>query len=251
MMGDYTLPGRLHQCYSFEMMGYDYTPAFFRDRVRAFFAGAPQGWPMWAFGNHDVPRQVTRWAKAGAGDDVARQAAALLLSLQGSVCLWQGEELGQTDTELAFDELTDPQGIAFWPAPVGRDGTRTPMVWDGTSQGGFTTARPWLPVKPPQAARHAAGQQGQSGSVLETYRALLAFRRDQPALKAGDTEWLDAADPVLMFRRTGARPVTCIFNLSTRTVKLPVTGKPSGPSQAADHAGGTLTLGPNGYAFLT
>jgi alpha-glucosidase len=36
-------------------MGWDYTPAFFRDRVEAFFAGAPNGWPMWAFSNHDVP----------------------------------------------------------------------------------------------------------------------------------------------------------------------------------------------------
>jgi alpha-glucosidase len=251
MMGAYTQPGRLHQCYSFEMMGYDWTPAFFRDRVRAFFDGAPQGWPMWAFGNHDVPRQATRWAKAGDAGAVARQAAALLLSLQGSVCLWQGEELGQTDTDLAFEELTDPQGIAFWPAPVGRDGTRTPMVWDATPNGGFTTGRPWLPVKPPQLARNAAGQQGRAGSVLEIYRALLAFRRSEPALRDGATTWLDAADPVLAFRRDGPRPVTCVFNLSTGTVQVPAGGHLTGPSQAASLKAGTLTLGPNGFAFLS
>jgi alpha-glucosidase len=139
MMGEYTAPGRLHQCYSFELMGNDYTPSFFRGKLEEFFTGAPDGWPMWAFSNHDVIRHVGRWARHGATPDLlAKQAAALLLSFQGSICLWQGEELGQTDTELAFEDLTDPQGIAFWPEPMGRDGTRTPMVWDGSPHGGFT-----------------------------------------------------------------------------------------------------------------
>ncbi len=251
MMGAYTQPGRLHQTYSFELMGYGFTPAFFRDRVRAFFDGAPKGWPMWAFGNHDVSRQASRWARFGADGDVARQATALLLSLQGSVCLWQGDELGQTDTELSLAELTDPQGIAFWPAPVGRDPTRTPMVWDDSPQGGFTTGTPWLPVKPPQLARNVAGQEGVAGSVLEMTRALLAFRRSAPALQDGATEWRDAPDPILMFRRLGDSPVTCVFNLSAGTVTVPVAGLPVGPSQAAGHTGSDLTLGPNGFVFLT
>ena len=48
-------------------------------------------------------------------------------SFQGSVCLYQGEELGQSETEMEYHELTDPQGIQFWPADKGRDGCRTPM----------------------------------------------------------------------------------------------------------------------------
>ncbi|NBO21387.1 MAG: alpha-glucosidase, partial [Rhodobacteraceae bacterium] len=118
MMGEYTAPGRLHQCYSFEMLGPDFSARHFRGKIADFFTGAPQGWPMWAFSNHDVPRHAGRWAKPASGmtsDAVAKQAASMLLSFQGSVCLYQGEELGQTDTELAFEELTDPQGIAFWP----------------------------------------------------------------------------------------------------------------------------------------
>ena len=176
IMGDYTKPGRLHQCYSFEMMGYDYTAAFFRKKIADFFAGAPNGWPMWAFSNHDVVRHASRWAKHGINQDVlAKQAGSLLLSFQGSICLWQGEELGQTDTELALADLTDPQGIAFWPEPVGRDNTRTPMVWDGSPHAGFTTGTPWLPVKPPQAARNVASQAGDDLSVLEHYRKMIAF----------------------------------------------------------------------------
>lgn len=251
LMGAYTAPGLLQQCYSFEMLGNDYDAGFFRSKIEAFFRGAPLGWPMWAFSNHDVPRHVTRWAEHGEQDALARQAAALILSFQGSICLWQGEELGQTDTELALEELTDPQGIAFWPAPVGRDNTRTPMVWDDSAQGGFTggNVQPWLPVKPPQLQRNVAGQAGVDGSVLETYRALLAHRRDSPALRHGGTQFHDVPEPVLAFTRgAGADAVLCLFNLSPGTVSVPLSapGRAVGPSQAAR---GNLTLGPNGWAF--
>ena len=255
MMGDYTAPGRLHQCYSFEMFGDDYSPAFFRERIEAFFTGAPNGWPMWAFSNHDVRRQVTRWAAFGATPEaLAKQAGALLLALPGSICLWQGEELGQTDTELTFDELTDPQGIAFWPAPVGRDNTRTPMVWDASPLGGFTTGTPWLPVKPPQAARHVAGQTGQAGSVLETYRAMIAFRKAHDALRLGPCRFIDTPDPVLALQRgTGPGAMICVFNLSPNpvTLTLPGLGARSGPAQEVAAEGSGLTLGPNGFAFFS
>ena len=88
-----------------------------------------------------MPRHVTRWKKHGLGrEPLAKLAGALLLSLEGSVCLYQGDELGQTETELELHELTDPQGIRFWPEPIGRDGCRTPMVWDATrANAGFST----------------------------------------------------------------------------------------------------------------
>ena len=254
MMGAYTAPGRLHQCYSFEMFGDDYSPAFFRARIEEFFTGAPDGWPMWAFSNHDVRRHVTRWAAFGASPEaLAKQAGALLLAFPGSICLWQGEELGQTDTVLTFDELTDPQGIAFWPAPVGRDNTRTPMVWDASPQGGFTTGTPWLPVKPSQAARHVAGQAGQAGSVLESYRAMIAFRKASPALRLGPCRFLDMPDPVLAFRRgEGKNAPTCVFNLSPHPVALPMSGlgQATGPGQACWVRDGHIHLGPNGFGFF-
>jgi alpha-glucosidase len=255
MMGDYTAPGRLHQCYSFEFMGYEYSAGLFRDRIESFFKGAPKGWPMWAFSNHDVVRHVSRWQKHGLTPDaVAKQTGALLLALEGSVCLWEAEELGQTDTELALDELTDPQGINFWPEPIGRDNTRTPMVWDASPHGGFSTVTPWLPVKPEQAARHVAGQTGVPGSVLESYRAMLAFRRAEPALRTGRTRFLDLAEPVLGFvRGEGQGAILCLFNLSPVALSVSVSGAGvlTGPSQAASLADGRLDLGPNGVAFLT
>jgi alpha-glucosidase len=252
MMGDYTAPGRLHQCYSFELMGPDYTPAFFRGKLTEFFNDAPGGWPMWAFSNHDVVRHAGRWAKHGATSDVlAKQAAALLLSFQGSICLWQGEELGQTDTELAFEDLTDPQGIAFWPEPLGRDGTRTPMVWDASPHGGFTTGTPWLPVKPPQHARHVSGQAGLAGSVLEFYRAMIGFRQGAAALHSGRTRFLDLGAHMLGFVR-GEAGLLCLFNLSpvSRMVTVQGVGNPVGPLLHGVLAGDRLTLGPNAAVFL-
>lgn len=249
MMGDYTAPGRLHQCYSFELMGYDFTAAFFREKLSEFYTGAPNGWPMWAFSNHDVVRHVSRWAKHGISQDaLAKLSAALLLSFEGSICLWQGEELGQTDTELGFDELTDPQGINFWPEPIGRDNTRTPMVWDDSENAGFSTVRPWLPVKSPQRARNVASQRGVTGSVLEFYREMLAFRRATPDLITGKTRFLDLPEPILGFQRGDG--LACYFNLSPKSVTVQAGKTLIGPSTEATLRGETLTLGPNGFAFV-
>ncbi|WP_126975144.1 alpha-amylase family glycosyl hydrolase [Frigidibacter oleivorans] len=254
IMGEYTKGGdRLHMAYSFEMLGPDYTPAHFRKVIEGFFTGAPQGWPCWSFSNHDVNRHVSRWSPHDAGGDaLARQAAALILSFEGAICLYQGEELGQTETDILWEELTDPVGLRFWPDNKGRDGCRTPMVWDRDGHAaGFSTAEPWLPVKPPQRARAVSEQAGKAGSVLEAYRAMLAFRRATPALTGRGTRFLDLPEPLLGFvRGEGAGAVTCLFNLSAKPAKLPKSapgGVAIGPAQGVETAG---RLGPNGYVFL-
>nr|WP_216654694.1 alpha-amylase family glycosyl hydrolase [Pseudogemmobacter hezensis] len=255
MMGKYSAPGHLHQCYSFEMLGRSYTPDFFRSRIEGFFSAAPQAWPMWAFANHDVPRQVTRWLPHAASPEaLAKQAGALLLAFEGSICLWQGEEIGQTDTQLSYEELTDPQGIAFWPAPVGRDNTRTPMVWDDSANGGFTTGTPWLPVKAPQLARNVASQERHQGSVLESYRQMLQFRRGEDDLIHGKTRFLETPDPVLGFVRgeAGRGGILCLFNLGPDAVTLDLAaeGAQIGPAQEFAPDRSQIRLGPNGFGFL-
>jgi alpha-glucosidase len=247
---------RLHMAYSFDMLGPDFTAAHFRSRVEKFFETAPDGWPCWSFSNHDVARHVSRWAgHAGSHDALVRQSAALLLSLRGSVCIYQGEELGLTETELDFEELTDPPGIRFWPEYKGRDGCRTPIPWEtGNDFSGFSTAKPWLPIKPPQAARHAARQEGDPDSALSFYRAMLAFRETRPELRTGDIRFLDTAEPVLAFlRRDGKRALAAVFNLSPEPCRIKTAGlvaAADAPSQAAEHGAGHLVLGANGFAFL-
>ncbi len=220
LMGQYTSGKRLHMAYSFEMLGPNFSPEHFRSRIEAFFKGAPKGWPCWAFSNHDVPRHVGRWLKHATDQDaLAKLSAAMLLSFEGSVCLYQGEELGQVDTELVFEELTDPEGINFWPEVKGRDGCRTPMAWEAKgSNAGFSKAnKTWLPVKAPQAER-AVSSQGGDDSVLSFYKEMLALRRNTPELREGRIAFLDLPEPVLGYTR--GDDVICLFNLSNAAVTV-------------------------------
>ena len=87
------------------------------------------------------------------------------------------------------------------------------------------------------------------GSVLEHYREMLAFRRDTAALRVGRTRFLDLPDPVLGFVRGNG--FGCFFNLSPKAVTVEVAGLGTltVPCLAAEVAGNTLRLGPNGVAF--
>ncbi|MEL6958000.1 MAG: alpha-amylase family glycosyl hydrolase [Pseudomonadota bacterium] len=249
LMGEYTSGNRLHMAYSFDMLGPDFSPKHFRGNIERFFKGAPEGWPCWAFSNHDVPRHVTRWMEHGVDQDaLAKQAAALLLSFEGSICLYQGEELGQTDTTLEFHELTDPEAINFWPERTGRDGCRTPMVWDADKpNAGFSDANAtWLPVKEPQAKRAVAQQP--ENSVLDFYRDMLALRGSEQDLRTGKMTFYETEAPILAFHR-GAGFV-CAFNLSPDKVSfdLPVAFRPE-LAQSADIEDKTVTLSGSGFVI--
>ena len=255
IMGDYTRGSkRLNMAYSFEMLGPEFSAEHFHQCVASFFDKSDGGWPCWAFSNHDVTRHVSRWTEEGCDtDDVARLAIALLLSFEGAKCLYQGEELGQTETELSHDEIVDPPGLKFWPEYKGRDGCRTPMVWEADApHAGFTTGTPWLPVKPPQAARALDLMEADPNSVLHHYRKTLAFYRDTPALLGTGTEWLDLPEPILAFRRGDAEPLTCLFNLSPAPASVAVAGEAAliGPSIARLERGDAILPG-YGYAWLT
>ncbi|SIQ95928.1 protein of unknown function [Rhizobium sp. RU20A] len=225
-MGAYTSERRLHMAYSFEMLGPVFTPAHFRTQIEMFFATAPEGWPCWAFSNHDVVRHVSRWAQPGQDrNHFAKLCAALLLSLEGSVCLYQGEELGQTETDLNRDEIIDPQGIAFWPDDKGRDGCRTPMTWQATApNAGFSQAnRTWLPIKATQQANARDLQEANPASVLSFYKTMLALRRSRAALRTGRTRFLSSPEGVLAFRRGDG--VLCVFNLSAEPRMFTIDGR--------------------------
>ncbi|MCY3880358.1 MAG: alpha-amylase family glycosyl hydrolase [Rhodobacteraceae bacterium] len=214
IMSEYTSgDGLLHSCYAFDLLSGDRISA---ERVAAimhrFNVMAADSWATWAFSNHDVVRHATRW---GLSEAAQKTVLTLLICLRGSVCLFQGEELGLTEAQLNREELRDPYGIRFWPRFRGRDGCRTPMVWDASAEnGGFSDVKPWLPV--PEGHRRSAvtAQDSNSDSILAHYRKAIQLRRDWPVLKTGGLLELRAEGPILSFHRGAADSrLYCAFNL--------------------------------------
>ncbi|MBA3048234.1 DUF3459 domain-containing protein, partial [Brevundimonas sp.] len=188
---------------------------------------AGQGWPSWAFSNHDAPRAVSRWSEGRDRDRFARMAMLLLLSLRGNVFVYQGEELGLPQAEVPFDRLVDPEAIANWPETLGRDGARTPMPWRADApHAGFSTVEPWLPVDPRHPPLAVDRQEGDPDSILHLTRRLIALRRAEPALRRGALRFLDAPSSILAFERAhGGDILTCVFNLGHETVAWTPDGR--------------------------
>lgn len=255
VMGRYTSGNdKLHMAYSFAMLGPDHNPDHFKNCISEFLTKAPDGWPCWSFSNHDVPRHATRWATTPElTDTVARQAINMLITFPGALGVYQGEELGQTETDIEFHELRDLGYIDFWPDNKGRDGCRSPMVWDASEKhAGFSKGDPWLPVKAPQIARAVSGQEGKEDSILAAYRAALAFRKERDELRYGDTNFPSVPKPLFAVSRSlDGVTLTGVFNLSDKehAVDLTAGAKQVGDAHA-DLAGSKVTLPAFGFAFF-
>ncbi|WP_326539411.1 alpha-amylase family glycosyl hydrolase [Pseudorhodoferax sp.] len=227
LMSQYTGGGdKLHMAYCFDLLGPNYDAVHLHDMLARQQALIGDGWPCWAISNHDCVRVATRWGGAQPDAQLLRQAAALLLTLRGSVCIYQGEELGLPEAKLAFDDLQDPYGITMWPEYTGRDGCRTPMPWQsGASDMGFGSglARPWLPLAEPHRALAANKQWATVDSLLHHYRRLLHWRRTRPALYAGTQTLLPSDGPVLAFERAHAdERLLCVFNIGAEPARYTV-----------------------------
>ncbi len=222
IMAEYTSGGdKVQMCYPFELLQPKrLTAAAVAETFARLEAASAEAWPCWAYSNHDVVRHVTRW---GLSDDAARLYTLLLMCLRGSVCLYQGEELGLPEAELEFADLQDPYGIEFWPEFKGRDGCRTPMVWQADNRnGGFTTAeRPWLPVPAAHLSRAVAPAEADPTALIHHYRRALALRHAHPALIHGSSEAMAVAGEVLQFRRReNGEEIFCAFNLSGTAARV-------------------------------
>jgi alpha-glucosidase len=208
---------RLHTAYSFLLLGPQPSAKQLADTMVAWQQGEAAGaWPSWALSNHDAPRVATRWANGDAAR--ARQLMVLLACLRGTVFVYQGEELGLTQSDIAFEDLQDPFGKVHWPRDKGRDGCRTPLPWAADPPAaGFTTGKPWLPCDPAHCTLAIDLQQADPDSTLNSTRRMLALRRAHPALRLGRFETLHADDTLLVFeRRHEGNAVLAAFNLGSQ-----------------------------------
>ena len=245
-VAEYTASGpngerRLHMAYCFDLLGEAHDAPFLHGFLSRFGEIVGDGWPCWALSNHDVVRSATRWGGPSPDPRLLRLAATFQASLRGTVCLYQGEELGLPEAQLAFEDLQDPYGITMWPQFKGRDGCRTPMPWSGDApHAGFSSGpKTWLPVPPEHRALAVDRQQGQPGSLLGHFTQLLHWRRDQPALRHGRMTLLPVHPQVLAFERDdGTQRLLCAFNFSDAPAALAL---PADWAQATALAGGVAT----------
>lgn len=148
--------------------------------------------------NHDQTRLATQ---LGRNQGRLRNAAAILLTLPGAPFLYYGEEIGLENGPTGGDESK-----------------RTPMPWNASPGGGFTTGTPWFGFAPGRDTANVAAQTSDPGSLLSRYRNLIRARKAAPALAKGDLVLLSPLSgfsPVLAFqRRTASETVLVVHNLS-------------------------------------
>ncbi|WP_392343813.1 alpha-glucosidase family protein [Pseudoalteromonas prydzensis] len=244
-MAEYTAGGdKLHMGYSFELLTNDYSSEYIRTTVKTLEERMTEGWPCWAFSNHDVERVASRWSNNGEVNPAqCKMLTALLASLRGSVCMYQGEELGLGEASVAFEDLQDPYGITFWPNFKGRDGCRTPMPWhnDDCEQAGFSATKPWLPVDENHKHQAVNEQEKDRDSILNAYRHFMTWRKQQAILLEGDIEFINTPEPLLAFyRRFAGQIMLCVFNLAQEPASLDIELSDIVPHTELNHHNGSL-----------
>ncbi|MFL6735625.1 MAG: alpha-amylase family glycosyl hydrolase [Sphingomonas sp.] len=217
---------RLNSAYGFDFL---YAEALTPQLVARVAHDWPEsaGWPTWAFENHDAPRAISRWIGPEHRDTFARTKMLLLTCLRGSIILYQGEELGLPQVDVAFEHLRDPEAIANWPETLSRDGARTPMPWTTKDPNhGFSTGKPWLPSDESHTRLAVEAQLEDQGSMLAFTRDCLRVRRTNASLRDGSMHVLQSSEQLLVFERaSGSGTLRCSFNLSDRRAAFARAGR--------------------------
>lgn len=242
---------RLHTAYNFSLISTPEPSArSIREALEGFSVHGRQSWPSWAFSNHDTYRIASRWHDRSRGFShnpaLSRCINAALLSLRGTIFLYQGEELGLPEATLTYDQIRDPVGLANYPYP-GRDGCRTPMPWERRkAHAGFTSGpSTWLPV--PQSHRELAvdTQEKDKTSTLNFTRAFIAWRRAHTAMIGGEITFLETGDDrhLTLIRHDKKQRVLCSFNFADKPVIWPMPETMTFAETFESEASGTIRGG--------
>jgi alpha-glucosidase len=201
------------------------------------------GWPCNTLGNHDSSRLRTRYGDKLHDAELARLHAALVLTLKGTPFLYNGEEIGMTDTMLTdISHVKDTMGIWYYHAIVTemgvhpeealartaemtRDKNRTPMQWSNNPNAGFSPASTstWLPVNSNyKEGINVMDQMHSPYSLLNYYKHLLRVRKHATALIYGDYIPVHgtAKDYFAFLRVTEEQKVLVVLNFSSKRLEL-------------------------------
>ena len=176
------------------------------------------GWNSLFLNNHDLPRTVSRWGDDGAYRVAsAKLLATMLHGLEGMPYIYQGEELGMTNIHLPIEAYRDLESLNLYETRKAagypeaeimaslyarsRDNARTPMQWDASPHGGFTTGTPWLTENPNYREINATAALADPDSIFHYYRRLIALRKTYPVFVHGDFTLLEPDHPCLFVYR--------------------------------------------------
>ena len=182
--------------------------------------------PLIVFDNHDNARLDARYGDGVHDTDIQRAISTMLFASRGTALFYYGDEIGmKTTPPTRKEDVKDPVGLTGWPKDKGRDGERTPMQWDATTNAGFTTATPWLPVPPTYTTVNVKAEEPQPDSLLSWYKSLIALKKDNPALAHGDNVMLDMENTKVLswMRKAAGAPQVVVavnFTADAQTVNL-------------------------------
>ncbi len=209
---------------------------------------ADSGWNSLYWDNHDQPRAVSRF-----GDDrpthrvaSAKTLATVLHLHRGTPYVYQGQEIGMTNTYYTeISQYHDLESVNYHAEALSlgmeaevvlqslrtksRDNARSPMQWDDTTHGGFTTNIPWLPVNPNFVTINAAASVADPDSVFHHYRKLIALRHSDPVVVDGRFALLLPEHPQLwvISRTLGERMLLVVANCSAEEAEIPTAELPA------------------------
>ena len=174
-------------------------------------------WPVFVIGNHDILRSWNRYGDGQHNDQIAKDMAAMYLTLRGTPILYYGEEIGmQNNDPKRREDVKDPIGRLGWPKEKGRDGERTPMQWNDEPNAGFTTGIPWNAIPVTYKSYNVEDEAKDPNSILNWYKALLALRHTDPALLDGAYIPLNESDAEVLsyLRKASGYAVLVAINMS-------------------------------------
>lgn len=206
-----------------------------------------EGWNSLFWNNHDLPRIVSRWGDDKEYHDQSAKLFAILLHMmKGTPYIYQGEEIGMTNYPISdISEAEDIETINMYNERIEqgyakedliasinakcRDNARTPMQWDDSENGGFTTGTPWLHVNPNYQTINVKTELADPESIFYTYKKLIELRKQNELVVWGDYQLLEnTPDEVFAYiRELNGEKWLVVTNISagTNEFEMPTEAK--------------------------